>query len=126
MNERQEYDVQFVESGEDSAESFESAKQEFDFIALSVHGLIVLPRREAVGFRRRDWDISQVERPLPGLITLIGTIHQQVDGRLSRPERQKQLPALRRIVGVSWREGEGYGCSGICSNQMNFGGPVTS
>jgi len=126
VDEGDEDDIELVEPAENAAKSLESSEQSFDLVALSVDGTVVFPRRQTISLGRNNRDVTQIKCQLVGLVALISTIHQQVDGRIDRTEGKQKLPALRRIVGVTGREGEAYGCSGICGNQMNFGGPPTS
>lgn len=46
MDEGDEYDVEFVESGEDAPESLQSAEQSFNFIAFAIHNTVVLLGRD--------------------------------------------------------------------------------
>ena len=41
-------------------------------------------------------------------------------------ELVKQSAPFRRVVGLSGREGERYGCSSIRGNHMNLGGPTAT
>jgi hypothetical protein len=115
--------VEFLEAGEDSAKAFEPTEQALDFVAATIHNTIIFPGSYPVALRGNDGRMTQIKRPLPGFIPLAGTIHQQMDEVICRPDLAKQLATFRCIVSVSRRERKGYDRSFIRGNQMNFGIP---
>lgn len=54
--EAEEEDIEFLESGEDSAEALQPSEPPLDLIALLVKRTVVLPRLDAVGLGRNDRD----------------------------------------------------------------------
>jgi len=126
IDEGDKHDIQFVESREDAAETFEAAEQSFHFVSTFVHFPIIFPRFKAVTFRRNNGDEAKVERELSRLVTLVCLVHQQVQRSVSRPQAFEQLAPLRCITGLAGRERERYGCSSIRGNHMNLGSPSTS
>lgn len=105
----------------------ETTEQPLDFVAFLAHGPVVLPRREAIRFWWNNRNVAKIECKLTRLIALVDTIHQQIGGVLGRrPQSFEQLPSGWGVVHVAGRQGKGYGCVGICGNQMNFGGPATA
>lgn len=124
MQEEAEYNIEFIESGEDAANTFESPKQPLDLSAPSVHQAIICPRSNPVVLGRHDRRHDRVQGQLSCLIALIGTIPNHVACLGSRA--LKQRPADRRIVGLTGRQRETHRRAGIRGNQMNFGGPAPS
>ena len=58
--------------------------------------------------------------------------HLHNRGPLADEEVKRENPSANRSLRPSgascacpWGQGKNYGCSGICGNQMNFGGPTT-
>jgi hypothetical protein len=56
MDEAREHDIEFVKAGEDTA------KQPFDFIPLSIHGLVVFSGIQTITLGRYDGDIAEIQR----------------------------------------------------------------
>lgn len=54
--------VEFVEAGEDTAESLEPPEEPFNLVASAIHGLVILPRFQAVAFRWDDRNEAEIER----------------------------------------------------------------
>ena len=54
VEESKEEDIEFLEAGEDSAESFESPEEPLDLVAFFVKGAVVLPWFDAIGLWRND------------------------------------------------------------------------
>ena len=54
VEEAEEEDIEFLETGEDSAEAFESSEEPLDFVALFVESAVVFPGFDAVGPWRND------------------------------------------------------------------------
>src|SRR5271163_5147816 len=67
--------------------------------------------------------MPQVEHQLPGLVALVGAIHQHANALRHRPQLGEQGASLGRIVRVARRQGEDYGRSSIRGNHMNLGVP---
>ena len=121
--EAEEEDIEFLESGEDSAEALQPSKQPLDLIALLVKRTIVLPRLYAVGLGRNDGDHAKAEHQLSGFVTFIGPIHQHWQAPRHGAKFSQQGASFGRIMGVAGGQGEGYGRSSIRGNQMNLGVP---
>ena len=120
MDKASEDDIEFFKALEDTA------KQPFDFIALSIHGFIVFPRIQTITLGRYDGDIAEIERPLACFIAFVGAVHDQRGGLCHRPKIDQKLASCGRIVILAGGESEGD-CAAITrGNQMNFGGPATS
>jgi hypothetical protein len=67
-------DVELFKPGEHVAETFQSAEQPFDFIALPMKSAVVFPRMDSVGLRPNHRNHAQVEEQLPYLIALVSSI----------------------------------------------------
>jgi hypothetical protein len=93
----------FSKRGEDSAEALEPSEQPFDLVAFLVESTVVGPRFDAVGFGRHHRNHSQLEYELPGLISLIGAVHQYRQALRHPWKFPQQLPSFGRIVGVARR-----------------------
>src|SRR5258708_30733005 len=113
MNKRHEHHVELLESREDTAKALESAKQPLDFVAPLVHLTIVLPRLDPVGLGRHNRDEPQLQSQLTGFVSLISSVHQQVNRPLRPPQLAQQLASFSSIVCLSRRKREGYGRSSI-------------
>ena len=123
MNEGHEHHVEFLESGEDAPEALEPAKQTLDLVAPLVHLAVVLPGRDPIRLRGHDRDETQVQCQLPGLLALVGSVHQQMNRPTGLAQTLQERAALGRIVRLAGREREGDGGSSIRGNQMNLGCP---
>lgn len=62
MDEGEEDDVELVVAGGDASEALEPAKEPFDQIAASIEVVVVGPGLSALGDRRHDWLVTQLER----------------------------------------------------------------
>ena len=69
MNKAKEHDVKFLESREDSTESFEAPGQPLDFVASPIHGPIVFPSGDSVLLGRDYGDKSQIQSELTRFVT---------------------------------------------------------
>src|ERR1017187_6714629 len=78
--EAEEEDIEFLESGEDSAEALQPSEQPLDLIALLVKRTVVLPRLDAVGLGRNDGDHAEAEHKLSGFVAFIGPIPSALAG----------------------------------------------
>ena len=123
MNECHEHHIEFLESGEDTPEALESAKQTLDLVAALVHFTVVLPGRDSIRLRWHDRDETQIQCQLPGLVAFVGTVHQQLNRPTGLAQSLQERAALGRIVRLAWRKREGDGGSSIRGNQMNLGSP---
>jgi hypothetical protein len=99
--EAEEEDIEFLESGEDSAEALQSSKQPLDLIALLVKRTIVLPRLDAVGLGWNDRDHAEAEHQLSGFVAFIGSIHQHWQALRHGAKFGQQGASFGRIVGVA-------------------------
>jgi hypothetical protein len=72
----EEDDIEFLETGEDEAEAFQSPEESFDLIAFLVEGAIVLPRMQPVGLgrdhRNHDLLLSSIFRHGPVRYSILG------------------------------------------------------
>ena len=121
--EAEEEDIELFEPGEDSAEAFESSEQALDLVAFLVEGAVVFPGFDAIGLRRNHRNHAQAEHQLPGLVALVGPIHQHRQAFRHRPKLGQQGASFGRVVRIAGRQGEGYRRSSIRGNQMNLGVP---
>ena len=126
MDKGQEHHVKFLEAGEDATKAFETAKEPLDFVASLVHGPIVLPCGTSVLLGRNDRDKAQIESQLAGIVSFVGSIHQQVNRPSCRSQTVQKFASFRCVVGVTGRKREGNCCSGVGCHQMNLGRPATS
>lgn len=126
MDKGQEHYVEFLESGKDATKAFEAAKQPLDFVAALVHGPVVLPRGEAIVLGRNDGDEAEVERQLSGVVSFVGSIHQQVNWPRCRPQTVQKFASFWRVVCVAGRKREGNRSSRVGGHQMNFGCPAAA
>ena len=122
-DESKEDDIEFIEAGEGSTEALEPAEEPLDFIALAVDGFVVLPWLQAVALGRHYRNKAEIQGQLPGLVVLLGAVHNQMQRRGQRPRARQQLMASLGVGGLTVRERKGYGRSSIRGNQMNLGGP---
>ena len=60
-NKANEHDVEFLEPGRDASESLQPSEKTFHFIVPFVHGPVVFPRFDAVGFWRHDRIKSEIQ-----------------------------------------------------------------
>ena len=116
MKEGEEHDVEFIETGEDTPKTLESAEEPLDFVPAAVEHAVVFPRLQAVALGRHDGNPPKIQSQLAGLVVLVGTVHQQ----------RQQIAALRGVVRLAGRERKRYRRSSIRGNQMNLGGPSTA
>ena len=126
MDKGQEHHIEFLETREDAPEPFEAAKQSLDFIASAVHGAIVFPSGEAVSFRGNNGDEAEIEGQLPGVIPLVGSIHQQVRRPSRRTQPAKEFAPFRRVMSIARRQGKGYRGSRVRRDEVDFGGPAAT
>ena len=92
-------------------------------VAPLVHLLVVLRGIDAVALGRHHGVEAKVEGQLAGGVVLICLVHDErrgVDGPL---QPAHELAALRGVVRVARREGEGDRRSSIRGNHMNLGVP---
>ncbi len=61
IEESQKDDIEFIEAGEDAAETFESAEEPLDLIALAIDGFVVLPGLQAIAFGRNHREEAKVQ-----------------------------------------------------------------
>ncbi len=126
MKEGEEHDVEFIETGEDTPKTLESAEEPLDFVPAAVEHAVVFPRLQAVALGRHDGNPPKIQSQLAGLVVLVGTVHQQRQRRGQRPQAGEQIAALRGVVRLAGRERKRYRRSSIRGNQMNLGGPSTA
>ena len=126
MDKGHEHHVKFLESGEYATKAFEAAKQPLDFVAPLVHGSVVFPSGEAILLGWNDRDKAQIEGQLAGVVSFVGSIHQQVNRPRCRAEAIQKFASFRCIVRVAGRKREGNRCSRIGCHQMDFGRPSTT
>lgn len=126
MDEASEHYIQFLEAGEDTAESFQPPEQSLDLITPPVHNLVVFPRLNPVGLGRDYRNETKVQRQLPCFIPLVGAIHYQMNWPTGLAQAAEQLAPLRRIVSLPGGQRKRYSRSSIRGNHMNLGGPPTS
>ena len=119
----EEDDIEFLKSGEDAPEAFQSAEKPFHFVAFLVEFAVIFPGIKPVGFGRNHWNHAQIEHQLPCLIALIRFIHQHWKPFRHWAKLFQQQPALGCVVRVAWRQSEDYSRSSIRGNQMNLGVP---
>ena len=125
MNEEHENTIEFVESRKDSPKPFQASKQAFDFIALLIHFLAVLPRTYSIALGWHNRVHFKFHDQLACFIALISSIHNHMRAFPAFIFKGlQQLSAFRRITGLSWRKRKSHRRSGICGNQVNFGGPT--
>jgi hypothetical protein len=123
VQESEEDHIEFLEAGEEAAEALQSTEEALNLVALLVESAVVLPGVQPVSLGRDNGKQSQLERELAGLVAFVGAVHHQGQPGGHRPQCFEQRAALRRIMRLARREGEGYGCSSIRGNQMNLGVP---
>jgi hypothetical protein len=102
VDEGDEHDVQFVESGEDPAKIFEASEQPLDLVMALVHFAIVFPRFKAVALWRNNGDEAQIECQLPGFVAFV-----RFDAAVDWPARGSlaiRVPAARRLRAGRQRE----------------------
>jgi len=126
MDKGQEHHIEFLEAREDATEAFEPTEQPLDFITPAVHGTVVLPSGNAVLLRGNNRNEAQVERQLPGIVSFVGSVHQQMNRPGRRAKPIQQVASFRRIVGIARRKGESDSRPGIGCHQMNLGGPAAT
>ena len=100
---RKKHTIQFLEAGEDATVTLEAAEETLDFIAFLVERPVIAPGINAIGFGRDHGNHVQREYELTGFVALVSAIH---DHRHTGEGAQvaEQFPALRRIMGIAWRE----------------------
>lgn len=64
MNKELKNDIQLVKPRENSSETLEAPEQSFNFVALFVHRSVVLPRIQAIAFRRNNWRHTEIQTPV--------------------------------------------------------------
>jgi len=84
VDEGEEHEIELVEAGRDSAKAFESSEESFDFVAFLVQHPVVIPGVVAVALGWDDWGVAQVLCQVPGLIILVGAVHDQGTSSLGR------------------------------------------
>ena len=126
MDKGLEHHIKFLEAGEDAAEAFEPTKQSLDFVAPVVHGAVVLPNGDAVLLGRHDGDEAKVERQLPGVVSFVGSVHQQMNRPGRRAKLAQECAPFRRVVRIAGGKREGNRGSSIGCYQVNLGGPATT
>jgi len=125
-DEADEHDVEFVESREDAAESFEATEQPLHLVASLVHLTVVLPGIEPGLGCRHHRDEPEIKRELASLVAGIGAVDQQMKGSIGRTQAGQRLSAHWAVVGLPGRQRERYGRASIRGNPMNLGGPTAS
>jgi hypothetical protein len=121
--EAEEEYIEFLESGEDSAEALQPSEEALDLISLLVKRPVILPRLDAIGLGRNYRDHAEAEHQLPGFIAFVGSIHQHWKTFWHGAEFSQQGTSFGRVVCVARGQREGYGRSSIRGNQMNLGVP---
>ena len=109
MQEGHEDDIEFFEAGEGSTEALEPPEEPLDFIALAVDGFVVLPWLQAVALGRHYRNKAEIQGQLPGLVVLLGAVHNQMQRRGQRPQARQQLTASLGVGGLTGRQRKGYG-----------------
>ena len=99
------------------------AEESFDLVAAAIERSVVFPGLQAGPLGRHDGNPSEIQCQLACLVVLVGAVHQQRQRLGQRPQSGEQFAALRGVVSLAGREGEGYRRASICGNQMNLGGP---
>src|SRR4029077_21039730 len=123
VDEGHEHDIELLETGEDAAEALQAAEQRLDFGAAFVHGAVVLRWRDPIRVGLNHRSEPKVEGQLPGLVTLVRSVHQKMHWPRASPQTTKQLATLGRVMGLAGRQCKRYGRSSIRGNHMNLGGP---
>ena len=113
VKEGEEHDVEFIETGEDTPKTLESAEEPLDFVPAAVENAVVFPRLQAVALGRHDGNPPKIQSQLAGLVVLVGTVHQQRQRRGQRPQAGEQIAALRGVVRLAGRERKRYRRSSI-------------
>jgi hypothetical protein len=79
IDEGDKHHIEFVESREYAPESLQSPEQSLDLVASLVHRAIVLPCIDSVALGRNHGNEVQIQRQLPRFVSLVRTIHEQMD-----------------------------------------------
>ncbi|OJY15478.1 MAG: hypothetical protein BGO99_07920 [Nitrosospira sp. 56-18] len=126
MNESDKHDVKFLEAREDASKTLESAEQAFNFVLAAIHRAMVFPSVDSIALGGNYRHKAKFKRQLTCFITLIGTIHQQIQGTAEWTEPIQQFTAFGCIVRLPWRQRERYSRSSIRGNHMNPGAPSSA
>src|ERR1039457_7201741 len=102
---------------------FSLRKQALEFVASTVHSLVILPRLETLRAGWNHWKEAEVQGQLQGFIVFVSAIHDPMQERGQGADTTQPFAALDGVGGLSRGKGEGYGRSSICGNHMNLGGP---
>jgi hypothetical protein len=78
VEESEEDDIEFIETGEDAAEAFEPAEEPLDLVALAVQSLIVEPRMQAIVAGRNDREEAEVQSQLERSVVLVGAVQDEM------------------------------------------------
>ena len=126
MDESGEHDVKFVEARKDAAEAFEPAEESLDLVATAIHRPIILPRGKSIGVGWHNDGKPKIQSQLAGFVAFVSPVHNQMTTGGRYAESFEQLASLRRISGLTRREGKTYGAPSIRGNQMNLGAPASA
>ena len=127
VNEENENNIQFIESGKDSTQALQPTKQPLYLVALLVHFLVVFPRFQPIAFGRHDRKHLKRQNQLARFIPCLGFIHNDMRPFPSAVFKGiQQFSSLRRITHLTRGEREGHGCFCVGCNQMNFRCPSCS
>jgi len=126
VDEGEEHEVEFFESGEDAPESFQSSKEPLYLVSFLIHRLVVEPRFQPVALGRHHRNPAEIQRQLPGFVVLVRPIHDQMQRCWKRADGTQQLASAAGIGGLARREREAYSRPSIRGNQMNLGGPASA
>jgi hypothetical protein len=111
---------------EDASKALKSAEQAFNFVSAVIHRAIVFPSIDSIAFRGNYRHKAKFKRKLTRFITLIGTIHQQIQRTAGWAEPVQQFTAFGCIVRLPWRQRKRYSRSSIRGNHMNLGAPSSA
>ena len=101
MDEAEEDEVELFEAREDTAESLETAKQSFDFIASLVHLAIIFPWVDSLGGRRHHGREPQGQSQLAGFVAFVCSIPDQGGMVVLLTQAIQQLTSFWSVVGLS-------------------------
>ena len=116
-------DVELFEPREDAAVAFEAPEKALDLVARLVGCAVVVPFDQPVGLGRHLRVHTEVERQLPGLVALIGAVHDQGDALDGPVPACQQGTAFGRIMCIAARQAESQGKTVICRDQVDLGVP---
>ena len=126
MDERREHHIEFVEAREDSPKALEPTKQPLNLVAAAIHELIIFPGAATSLEGWHDGCKPKSQDQLACVVPLIRSVHDHGDQGFGWIQGAQQPASFRGIMALAWGEREGDGCSSICGNHMNLGGPSSS